>query len=51
MRKSVQAHLDDPERQAFDDWRRRQPVIPSEADALRELLKRGLEASEKAARK
>jgi hypothetical protein len=29
---------------AFNEWRRRQPKIPSRSDALRELLDRGMRA-------
>jgi hypothetical protein len=50
MQRLVQARLDEREQQALDDWPRKQPGFPSEAECVRQLLKRGLE-SEKAARK
>lgn len=43
--KLVQAWLDENEHRAFEDWRRRQPIIPREADAVRALLNLGLDAS------
>ena len=34
-----------------DDWRRRQPNIPGRSEALRELVRRGLKAEQKTAKK
>jgi len=34
-----------------DDWRRRQPNIPGRSEAPRELVRRGLKAEQKTAKK
>jgi hypothetical protein len=33
---------------AIEDWRRAQPKIPARTDAIKELVKRGLEAEQRA---
>jgi hypothetical protein len=38
-----------PLRDRVDDWRRRQPNIPPRSAALRELLRRALQADEESA--
>jgi hypothetical protein len=35
----------------LEDWRRRQPKIPPRSDAIRELLKRALEAEQRRGRR
>jgi hypothetical protein len=32
---------------AIEDWRRAQPKIPARTDAIKELVKRGLEADQR----
>jgi hypothetical protein len=46
----VNARYDQSLLKRVDDWRRRQPTIPARSEALRELVRRALNA-EKAARK
>jgi metal-responsive CopG/Arc/MetJ family transcriptional regulator len=36
-----------PLRERVDDWRRRQPNIPARSEALRELLRRALQAEDR----
>jgi hypothetical protein len=35
----------------IDDWRRRQPDLPSRAEAIRRLVERGINAPEKPSRR
>jgi hypothetical protein len=44
-KKACQAWFDGPEIAQIDRWRRQQDEIPSIADAMRTLVKRGLAAS------
>lgn len=44
-KKPLQAWFDAPELALIDRWRREQPVIPSIADAMRTLVRRGLAAT------
>ncbi|MEH2547143.1 hypothetical protein V1283_003788 [Bradyrhizobium sp. AZCC 2262] len=43
-KKACQAWFDEPEIAQIDHWRRRQAVIPTIAEAMRVLVKRGLAA-------
>ena len=38
--------VDPPLRDKVDEWRRRQPHIPSRSEALRQLLRRALQAED-----
>jgi hypothetical protein len=40
--RSIRVDLDPDLTQRFEDWRRRQPVIPSASEAVRRLLARAL---------
>jgi len=44
MQNSVQFRLGPPIFDQVENWRRAQPKIPARADAVRELLRRALEA-------
>jgi hypothetical protein len=46
---AVRIEMDDDFARAVEDWRRRQPVIPSKAQALRLLAARSLAAEHAAA--
>ena len=41
----VHIAMDPDEIAAIDDWRRRQPSIPSRSEAIRALIRLGLEAA------
>jgi hypothetical protein len=47
--RALQGRFSGPDVDEIDDWRRAQPEIPSRADALRTLVKRGLEREKRAA--
>jgi len=44
-KRAFQAWFDKPEIERIDCWRRQQDVIPTIAEAMRELVKRGLAAT------
>ena len=45
MSQAIQGRFTDPDVEEIDNWRRAQREIPSRADALRTLVKRGLAVS------
>jgi metal-responsive CopG/Arc/MetJ family transcriptional regulator len=45
----VNARYDQSLLERLDDWRRRQPKIPARSEALRELVRRALNAEEEPA--
>ena len=51
MSQAIQGRFTDPDVEQIDDWRRGQRSIPSRADALRTLVKRGLEREKRAAKR
>jgi hypothetical protein len=51
MSQAIQGRFTDPDVEQIDDWRRKQVAIPSRADALRTLVKRGLEHEKQSAKR
>jgi hypothetical protein len=51
MSQAIQGRFSDPDVEEIDNWRRAQRSIPSRADALRTLAKRGLEHEKRAAKR
>lgn len=49
-KKAIQAWFNGPEVAEIDRWRRAQDEIPSLADAMRQLVRRGIKATEAAAK-
>jgi hypothetical protein len=47
--KAIQGRFDGPDVEQIDRWRREQREIPSRADALRTLVRRGLESERRTA--
>ena len=51
MSQAIQGRFTDPDVEQIDDWRRQQVAIPSRADALRTLVRLGLEREKRAAKR
>jgi Arc/MetJ-type ribon-helix-helix transcriptional regulator len=49
MSQAIQGRFTDPDVEEIDNWRRAQREIPSRADALRTLVRLGLEREKRAA--
>jgi hypothetical protein len=51
MSQAIQGRFTDPDVEEIDNWRRARREIPSRADALRTLVKRGLESDKRSAKR
>jgi hypothetical protein len=49
MSQAIQGRFDAPDVEEIDNWRRKQVAIPSRADALRTLVRLGLQSEKRAA--